>query len=113
MPTFVLEDSQKVDLSVSGADATEAKAPFFAPVTWSSSDTSVLTVTPSADTLTATASAVAAQPTGAAPVTVTASAFADSAATVVITGTLDVSVIPTPVPAATHLVITPGTPAPK
>src|SRR5262245_27492916 len=95
---LVLTDLQKVTLSVSFVDAAGNPATVDGAPTWSSSDSSITVVTPSADGLTAVASTVG--PLGTSEVSVTADADLGTGVTPV-TGTLDVQVVASQATAAT------------
>jgi hypothetical protein len=100
----VINDVQSVPLSLvknvpdPTAGGKTVPAPVVGPVVWSSSDLTIVTVTPSADTLTAVAKAVG--PNGTATVT----AVADG-----LTATLDITVVDSEV---ASLTIVAGTPTP-
>src|SRR5207244_11025532 len=98
MPTFILTDAQQVTLAVAGADAAGNPKPIFGAPLWTTSDPAVLAINPAADGLTALAVSGAAQLDGAPPVSVTVSAFADMAATMLIVGAVNISVVATPAP---------------
>lgn len=104
--TFVLKNNQEVDLTPKGLDAADMEKPYFGVPVWSSSDTGVLTINPSADGLTAVARAVV----GAVGVAVvTATAFADKELTKPIEGHIDMDVQAVVEP-ATRLDLVPGEP---
>lgn len=88
MATLVLTDSQKCSLSIKPVDAKGKPAPVDGVPEWSSSDANVISVSPSADGLSAVI--VAGDP-GSAQVSVSADAELGSGVTT-LTGALDVQV---------------------
>jgi hypothetical protein len=105
MATLQLTDIQDDQLTLSAADAAGNPVPLpTGSVAWATSDPTILTVTPSADGMSAELGAVG--PLGTAQVTVAVAV--DPSTT--LTGSLDVTVVAS---AAATIQIIPGTPANK
>jgi hypothetical protein len=103
---LILQDDQKVELSIAPVTAEENPAQVES-VTWVSSDTNILTLTASADGM--KAEAVTVGPLGVAQVQVTADADL-GAGVVTLQGILDVQVV---AGQAVSLGVSAGTPVPK
>lgn len=105
MATFVLMDDQHVELTIAAVDDAGNPTTLTSVPTWAVSDDTVLTVTPSADGM--SADLVAVGKLGSSQVSVSAVIDADHPP---ISGTLDVNVVAS---GAVSITITPGTPAHK